>query len=313
MNWLRVYSTLCVEDFRYIPESVYYGIVEPILNNKTYRDAYNDKNMYHKSFPHELLPQIYLRCIEAELYDQNYMANSEFKLNDLADILACFIVKPTQDTGGGRSILLVHHSNNKWMSKDSIEITLEYLGLVYGGNYIIQEYIQQHSFYKKFNESSVNTIRILTYRSVISNNVIALHTVLRIGQPGSIVDNQASGGIAVGVNNNGDLTSYGVSKNGKIVTEKDGIVFKNVGQLLAVKKMIQIAKELAPGFYYHRLLGFDFCLDKHGNIKLIEINNGNNEINFYQMNNGPLFGDFTNEVVTYCENHRKSFCIDFKI
>jgi hypothetical protein len=52
-------------------------------------------------------------------------------------------------------------------------------------------------------------------------------------------------------------------------------------------------------------------VDITNQVKLIEINNNNNEINFYQMNRGPLFGKYTQEIINYCQKSRKSFCIDF--
>jgi hypothetical protein len=58
-------------------------------------------------------------------------------------------------------------------------------------------------------------------------------------------------------------------------------------------------------------LGFDVCLDHNGDIKLLEVNNMNNEINFYQMNNGPLFGLFTDEVLRFLTTNLKTIMLDF--
>jgi len=77
------------------------------------------------------------------------------------------------------------------------------------------------------------------------------------------------------------------------------------------EQMHAIACEVAPENKYARLLGFDFFLDRENNVKIIEINNINNEINFHQMNNGPLFGEYTDEVIDYCVQNCKSFVIDF--
>ena len=71
--------------------------------------------------------------------------------------------------------------------------------------------------------------------------------------------------------------------------------------------------EIAKKFHYHRLLGFDFCVDEMGEVKLIEINNRNNEINFFQMNNGPLFREYTNEIIEFCSKNKKTVCFDLEI
>ncbi|MCK7537993.1 MAG: hypothetical protein MZV63_47075 [Marinilabiliales bacterium] len=70
------------------------------------------------------------------------------------------------------------------------------------------------SFFARFNESSLNTVRILTYRSVRNEDVFVLHRLLRAGRRGSVVDNQASGGIACAIDNDG-LMALGIDKSGE--------------------------------------------------------------------------------------------------
>jgi hypothetical protein len=61
------------------------------------------------------------------------------------------------------------------------------------------------------------------------------------------------------------------------------------------------------------LLGFDFCVTENNEIKLLEINCKNIEINFLQMNNGPLFGEYSKEIIDYCLHTKKNVVIDFHI
>ena len=77
--------------------------------------------------------------------------------------------------------------------------------------------------------------------------------------------------------------------------------------------MIDIAKKIAKLNYYSRLLGIDLGMDNNGRIRIIEINSVNNEINFYQMNNGPLFGDYTKEIIDYCKKNQISYCFDYQM
>jgi hypothetical protein len=79
------------------------------------------------------------------------------------------------------------------------------------------------------------------------------------------------------------------------------------------EKMINTARDLASRYNYARLLGLDLCLNKEGDVTVLEVNNVNNEINFYQMLYGPLFKELTNEVISYCQSHLRSFMIDYEI
>ena len=62
--------------------------------------------------------------------------------------------------------------------------------------------------------------------------------------------------------------------------------------------MKQMAIYYAKKNFYSRLMGLDFCVDINNKVILIEINNQFGAISF-QMNAGPLFGEYTDEVIQY--------------
>ena len=45
----------------------------------------------------------------------------------------------------------------------------------------------------------------------------------------------------------------------------------------------------------------------------MEINNINIGIEDLQKNNGPMFGEFTEEVIDFCSKNKRSYCFDFEI
>jgi hypothetical protein len=285
------------------------------LNNRTFSEAYCDKNFYHKYLDISLLPKVYLRNIDGVYYSEDYKT-----INQLTEIeefipqgVNKVIVKKAVDSGGGHGVELFTCDGNIWINADGKRLTKMYLEKTHVRNFIVQEYIDQHPFYSQFNESSVNTIRLFTYRSVKNNEIIPLQSVFRIGLPGAIVDNQASGGIACGIQAGGELNSFAVSKKGGKFESFNGILFRDVPKLFKYDEIVKLGLGIANKFHYHRLLGFDFSVDSKGNIKLIEVNNRNNEINFYQMNNGPLFREYTDEVIDYCAQNKKTVCFDFEI
>lgn len=316
LKWYKTYASINqIDDPRYITEIDYYNKVEPVLNNRTFSEAYCDKNFYHKYLDKNLLPDVYLRNIHGVYYTVEYKI-----INNLSDVdyyipkeANKIIVKKAVDSGGGHGVDLFTKHENAWINKDGNVLTRKYLEQIFIKNFLIQEYIDQHPFYIRFNASSVNTVRLLTYRSVKDNEIYLLQAVLRIGSPGSFVDNQASGGIACGIESGGKPNYFAVNKKGEKFENYNDIVFKDLEPLFKYKEIVNIALTIAKAYHYHRLLGFDFCIDITGSIKLIEINNKNNEINFYQMNNGPLFKDYTNEIIEYCTRTKKTVCIDFDI
>jgi hypothetical protein len=128
-----------------------------------------------------------------------------------------------------------------------------------------------------------------------------------MGRKGSITDNQSGGGISCGVNN-GRLNDFAVDKEGNIyshIDEEKSLSFECVKDVYKYDEIIKKAQEVAKHFYYHRILSCDFCVDENDTIRLIEINNEDMEINFLQMNNGPLFAEYTDEVIEYCRNNPK--------
>lgn len=77
----------------------------------------------------------------------------------------------------------------------------------YGSHFIVQEKQSQHSALSKLNESSLNTIRVITYWRVCGE-IVPLYTIQRIGMKGKTTDNVGSGGINVKINWYGRLDQY---------------------------------------------------------------------------------------------------------
>jgi len=316
LKWYRVYSTISGNNEpSYITETEYYNKIELILNNRTFSEAYCDKNFYHNFIDNHLLPDVYLRNMQGVYYTRHYKhINLSGEISPfIPDEVNRIIIKKSIDSGGGRGIQLFNREGNEWKNNRNELLTVDFLENNYNSNFLIQEYIEQHQYFSHFNKTSVNTVRVFTYRSVKTNEIIPIQSVLRIGLPGAIVDNQAAGGIACGINKEGKLNNFAINKKGEKLFEFNGIDFTNTNIVYKFHEIIELSKEMAQKFYYHRLLGFDFTVDMQGNIKLIEVNNRNNEINFYQMNNGPLFKEYTNEIIDFCLDNKINLCFDFEV
>lgn len=313
--WYKVYSSvLNIEDDNFIPEDIYYSIVEPSLNNKILSKAYSDKNFYDMLYNKNLFPTTIIRNIDGTFYDEEYrnIKISEEVLTSYLNNFTKIIIKPAVDSGGGHNVIVFAKRKDLFYSGNEI-LSINYLNKKFDKNYIIQDYLVQHDFFNTFNPSSLNTIRVFTYRSVKDNQINILHTILRVGKPGSNVDNQASGGISINISSDGFLNNFAIDKYGNKSYSVNDIELNSDIKVPYIDSIKNITTEIAAKNIHHRLLGLDFTVDLNENIRLIEVNNQNNEINFYQMNSGPLFGKFTAEVIEYCTKNSKSFVLDFEV
>lgn len=305
-KWFTVYSFLSKNnDIKYVPENIYYNVIEPKLNNRELSFSFKDKNFYDLFYEKDVFPTNLVRNINGIFYNHNYdMLN--LNNDNLVELLIPhnkIIIKPSIESGGGKNIEMFELKNDRFINDKNEELSKTYLQRNFHENYVVQKFISQDSFFTKFNETSVNTIRMYTYRSVKNDNVCVLHSLLRIGKKGSIVDNQAMGGISCIINEENNLNDYAINKFGQKFRENNNVVFSEVGAIPKLKEMKELVKKLAAKNIHSRIMGFDLCLDESGDIKVIEINNQYAEINFYQMNGSPLFGNYTDEVLDYCKNN----------
>ena len=303
-------------DACFIPEDIYYSKVEPALNNRLYALAYADKNLYERYLRQFslLFPEVLFRYMGGVASDGDYQSLSLGECR--AKLLSRdgdYIAKPSIETsGGGRVYLLRVRDGVANIDGQDINMCIvHHLCEKLGENYIVQHRIRQLGWFEDFNKSSLNTIRLMTYRSVIDNAVHPISAVVRFGRPNSIVDNQASGGLTCGIDDKGMLGAFAVDKYGRLTVDLPWIATKRGTEVPGFHSMCNYAKEIAPMFPYHRLIGFDFCMDSSGDVKLIEINLKNLEINFLQMNNGALFGAYTEEIIDYCARKKRSHMIGF--
>ena len=72
-KWFKIYFLITnISNINFIPENIYYNIVEPRLNNKMFDMAYSDKNFYDQHFDIDVFPYVYLRNINSVFYDHHY-------------------------------------------------------------------------------------------------------------------------------------------------------------------------------------------------------------------------------------------------
>ena len=286
----------------YVPYDFYDIEIEPIYNNGVSSIFANEKNYYDKLFRDSgvIMPETIFRCINNVCLDKFYRAISDIE-SCINNIKQDIIIKQSFGSGGGYRVQKYYYNHEKnILENNGIVFNVnEYYNLM-NGNFIVQEVVQQHEGMGKFHPWSLNTIRIITYRSFQTNNVHTLGQTMRMGVKKSVVDNASSGGIAVGISDDGTLMKYAVRQHGDYYTEHPdtNVVFEG-SVIPAFNEVQETAKRLADFIPHQRLIGWDFAIGIEVKPVLIELNVGVG-IWMHQFILGkPFFGEYWKEVYEY--------------
>ena len=173
----------------------------------------------------------------------------------------------------------------------------------YGPDYIVQKIMPQSSVTAKFNPSSLQTFRVITL--FLNGRFSVCRTVMRIGVSGSIVDNFSAGGLMVKVGEDGQLGTYGYSRDGRKHVTANG--HKLSGTIIPnYSAIIDMAREAHMHIPNCTFVAWDFALDAHDDPVMIEANLSRPGIFGSQLSSGaPLFGERSKEVLEYVRENTK--------
>lgn len=144
-----------------------------------------------------------------------------------------------------------------------------------GSTWIIEEKIVQDDRMALWNESSVNSVRVLSFLN--ANGFFIITPFLRTGRCGSVVDNAGAGGIFANVDyKTGIVESDGIDERGQYYTEHpdSNVVFKG-WQIPQWDKLLKTVEEIHKTVMSgHPYIGWDFALSKEKGWCVIEANWG---------------------------------------
>lgn len=272
----------------YIPDWVYYAYIDPYYNNWEMANFMDNKCFYELLFP---------KC--KHLYNLAYRSNGiwfshDRKPIDYKDALAAIdqeesvFVKKAVISNGGHGVSKLSGDNLSEKVRDVISNIKS--------DIVIQRSLKQSAHLAAINPSSVNTIRVL---SVLRNNEVKIYSmILRMGVGDAYVDNASSGGITVGIREDGNLKQIAYSKDGEVFHKHptSGIEFDTIRipNIDAVRKLVVENHPMVP---YHRMVSWDVALDEKDTPVLVEANLRDGELDFHQLNNGPVFGKDTESIL----------------
>ena len=277
-----VYSKL------FIPTSEYKNHIIGRLNVYPFHLAYNDKNMTDVTLPNTHQPKIYLKNMCGYFYSEGNAITKEDAIK-LCKNLGDVIIKPSL-TGRGVGVRKV---TIKEGLVNGSEQTINDLFNEYKADFLIQKVICQHKDMSALNPSSINTIRVVTYRSGMSINVI--YTVIRIGRSGMNIDNESAGGISAVIRKDGTIGKYAYGAPGvdKIEFTDSGVRLEGY-RVPSFDKAIELVKFSHMQLPYFNLIGWDIAIEEDGSPIMIELNL-NPDLS--QSANGPAFGEYTEVIL----------------
>ncbi len=294
-KWAQYYYAMNDHfDCRYIPNDLYYTIIDQHFNSRKLGYGFNDKNYYSKIFAGIKQAEIVVRKINGLIFDENYnqlsIQEAKQKILNLDEV----ICKPSQETGSGRGI--------EFFTANEEERVQAFLSNSAYDDYVVQKLIRQHKELDLVHKGSINCIRICSL--LLEDGVHVLSSVLRMGFGNSKVDNATAidnkkyDGMSCGIDENGCLKKYAHGYTTGVACDKhpDGLVFEGF-KVPFYDKAIELVKKAHLLLGHFRLVSWDIAIDEIGEPVLIEANMRKGGINFHQFNNGPLFGDLTNQVL----------------
>lgn len=281
-------------DVRYMPETTFYTLVEPSLNKRIMFPAIEDKNLTDVLLENDDQPKSIVKNINGFYFDSQN--KNSLTLDEAVKKVSNYdsvVIKPSFGSFAGKGVELIKKDNSIIFSEKLKEIFEQY-----NSDFLIQEPIIQHEQLSLLNSSSINTIRIVSY--LRDSGVEILSSIIRIGRKGKFVDNSRAGGIACGVNDKGELCEYAYDELGNKYYETDeGTFFKGfkIPMYEKVKKCVQKHHKKLP---YFKIISWDIAVNSENEAILIEFNSFGQGINILQMANGPLLGNYTDEILSQC-------------
>ncbi len=274
----------------YIPDEIYYNVLQPYFNSYRLSKALDNKCYYHKMFSGIAQPKLVAYRLNGFWYveDELLLDGEQMAYEAVAKEKEVFIKRAT-DSGGGHG---VKYLNCAGLTEEAFLDELKN----FKGDVAIQRGITQHEALAKINPSSVNTIRIITL--LTKKETFVLSAILRMGVGESKVDNSSSGGLTIGLTTDGKLKKTACVDKRRFVTEHptSGVVFDGY-QLPSFQEAIELVKKASRMVPHFRMVAWDVSILEDGTPVLIEANLYDGQLDSHQIHNGPLFGANTVKIL----------------
>lgn len=248
------------------------------LENKALCDVY---------FPSIKFPEVYVRCLNGNLYDKDMNYLSKEMAVEILKHKGVFVIKPSIGSEQGQGVAKVNVDT---------DINLDEILKKAGKDFVIQALVKQAPEIERLNPSSLNCFRVTT---MLFNDKFGFSTALKVGKKGAFRDNWNSA-YWVNVDESGKLSKYAYDYDVNPVDRTDnGIPFEGL-QMPAYEKMISFLEEQHRKIFPNCcVIGWDVTIDSNYNVLVIENNMWDPGTNIEQFVCGDFFKPFKTDMLNY--------------
>ena len=159
-KWHKLaYSLTGIYDKHILPNDLYVGYIQPALIDYRMKMAYDDKNIFTRLLPFANYPRKIVQCANGLFYNADGAMTRQQAI-ELCRNIDEAIIKPTFSNSGKNVEKLIVKNGITNLDK----CTIEKVFALYGKNFVIEELVKQHPAMISLNPSSLNTIRVISFR-----------------------------------------------------------------------------------------------------------------------------------------------------
>ena len=285
-----------VESDRYLSMDVYYFFVVPALNRYDFINAYIDKNIYSDLFPMVRQPLTVVKNMHGHFYREGQEISRDEAIEAVRNYSGEMMIKPTVETCNGDGVDQIIDT-----SADSLNALFSR----YDINFIVQEKARQHPELQRVNPTSLNSMRLYTYRTLEGKcEFLYSYSMLRFGGKGAVKDNTSKGGGTCLIDRDGHVDDRVFRfKHMEISSLKRETGVENL-VVPCYHKVIDTLLAMHSKLPYFDYVGWDVTVDPDGEPLFIEFNLVP-AIEGPQLMAGPMFAEHLDEVV---ERARQGQC-----
>lgn len=285
-----------VESDRYLSMDVYYFFVVPALNRYDFINAYIDKNIYSDLFPMVRQPLTVVKNMHGHFYREGQEISRDEAIEAVRNYSGEMMIKPTVETCNGDGVDQIIDT-----SADSLNALFSR----YDINFIVQEKARQHPELQRVNPTSLNSMRLYTYRTLEGKcEFLYPYSMLRFGGKGAVKDNTSKGGGTCLIDRDGHVDDRVFRfKHMEISSLKRETGVENL-VVPCYHKVIDTLLAMHSKLPYFDYVGWDVTVDPDGEPLFIEFNLVP-AIEGPQLMAGPMFAEHLDEVV---ERARQGQC-----
>ena len=133
-KWYKTYRFVSnIESLDYVPENIFYTMIQPRLNNQMFNLAYSDKNFYDKFYQSDAFPNTIIRNINGTWYNKKYEAiqNIEETFYESIENHISIITKPTVDSSSGSNIQLFTKNEEGYFNTNGERLSVDFMNKTY--------------------------------------------------------------------------------------------------------------------------------------------------------------------------------------